>query len=173
MATASSKALAEILGESSSAPTPITNSAPETPSVGGLTLIYDDPASQDKNTMITSSSTSVADYFKQKMQAKFGLKPSSATTLSIDIPGSGTNSPASASSDEIQGSAVRAGIGSSGRVHEQETPRDNMSSTLLQMSTLQDEDDARSKDEKKKSQKRSKDSGEDEPRRKKKRRKDS
>lgn len=171
MATASSTALAEILGESSSAPTPITNSAPETPSVGGLTSIYDDPASQDKNTMITSSSTSVADYFKQKMQAKFGLKPSSATTLSIDIPGSGTNSPASASSDEIQGSAVRAGIGSSGRVHEQETPRDNMSSTPLQ--TFTHEDDARSKDEKKKSQKRSKDSGEDEPRRKKKRRKDS
>ncbi|KAG8890014.1 hypothetical protein FRB98_001449 [Tulasnella sp. 332] len=68
MVGASASAMAEILGESSTATTPIPSIAPS----ATLTPIYDDTPEQANN-LITASTTNIADYFKQKMQAKLGI----------------------------------------------------------------------------------------------------
>lgn len=65
MINQSASALAEVLGESSTPATITPPTAPSTP----LTSVYDDAK---QTSLVTSSSTSISDYFKQKMQAKYG-----------------------------------------------------------------------------------------------------
>ncbi|KAG8980880.1 hypothetical protein FRB93_008885 [Tulasnella sp. JGI-2019a] len=78
MAGANAVAMAEILGESSAAATPTPSSVPS----ATLTPIYDvDVTEQSRHHhLITSSTTSMTDYFKQKMQAKLGIVSASLAT---------------------------------------------------------------------------------------------